>query len=100
MLDGDHRLTEAHRVPDAKLDRSADSLTAGKKGAVGRSEILEHQLAGLKPKLGMTTRDLGIEERDVTDVAADDDRLLVERFRFWGAACVLNVQGVERHRES
>jgi hypothetical protein len=100
VLNRDHRLAESHRVADAEVDRTGDSLTTGKERSVRRAEVLKDQLTGLESDLGVSTGDLRIQQSDVTDVSADDDRLLIERLGFGGAARVLNVQGVERHRGS
>ncbi|MEM7153401.1 MAG: hypothetical protein AAF799_11205 [Myxococcota bacterium] len=94
MLDGDRRLTQSHRVADPHLDGTGDSLTAGKKRSVRRTEILKDELAVSESKLGVPTGHLSIHEGDVTDIAADDDRLLVERLSFRGTSRVLDVQGV------
>jgi hypothetical protein len=100
VLDRDHRLAESHGIADTQLCRSGHPLATGQEGTVRRTEILEHQLPGLKTDLGMSTGDLWIQKGDVTDISTDDDRLFIEGFGFGGTARVLNVQGVERHRVS
>jgi hypothetical protein len=39
---------------------------------------LEHEAAALEAHLGVPSRDLGVLEGDVADIASEDDRFLVE----------------------
>ena len=78
MLNRDDGLSQTDSLANPEFDRSLDPLSRGEERAVGRTKVLKNETSALEPELSVSPRDLWVLKGDVADVAAENDRFLVE----------------------